>query len=72
MKVIAVLGRKSSGKTTTIEVLTKELVKKGYKIAAIKHIPEKNFTIDTEGKDTWRFAQSGATKIISIASKEIA
>jgi molybdopterin-guanine dinucleotide biosynthesis protein MobB len=70
--VIAVVGGKNSGKTTTIEALTKELTKKGYKIAVVKHIPEPNFTIDTVGKDTWRFAQSGAETIISVASNEIA
>jgi len=70
--VIAVVGSNSSGKTTTIETLTKELTRRGYKIAAIKHIPEPNFTIDTEGKDTWRFAKSGAKTIVSVASNEIA
>jgi len=70
--VIAVVGSKRSGKTTTIETLTKELTKRGYKIAAIKHIPESNFTIDKTGKDTWRFAQSGAETIISVAPNEIA
>ena len=70
--VIAVVGSKSSGKTTTIEILTQELTKRGYKIAAIKHIPEQNFTIDTERKDTWRFAKSGAKTVISVASNEIA
>jgi len=70
--VIAVVGSKSSGKTTTIEILTKELTRRGYKIAAIKHIPEPNFTIDTEGKDTWRFAKSGAKTIVSVASNEMA
>ncbi|MGB9756368.1 MAG: molybdopterin-guanine dinucleotide biosynthesis protein B [Candidatus Bathyarchaeales archaeon] len=70
--VIAVVGSKSSGKTTTIETLTRELTKRGYKIAAVKHIPEPNFTIDHAGKDTWRFAQSGAKTIISVASNEIA
>jgi len=69
---VAVVGSKGSGKTTTIEVLTKELTKRGYKIAAIKHIPEPNFTIDREGKDTWRFAKSGAKTIVSVASNEIA
>jgi molybdopterin-guanine dinucleotide biosynthesis protein B len=72
MKVIAIAGSKSSGKTTTIEILTKELTRRGYKIAAVKHIPEPNFTIDTKGKDTWRFAKSGAKTIISVASNEIA
>ncbi|MGB9714381.1 MAG: molybdopterin-guanine dinucleotide biosynthesis protein B [Candidatus Bathyarchaeales archaeon] len=71
-KVIAVVGSKSSGKTTTIEILTKGLTSLGYKVAAVKHIPEPNFTIDTEGKDTWRFAQSGAKTVVSVASKEIA
>lgn len=70
--VIAVVGSKSSGKTTTIEVLTEQLTKKGYKIAVVKHIPESNFTIDTKGKDTWKFAQSGAKTIVSMASDEIA
>ena len=70
--IIAVVGSKSSGKTTTIEVLSEQLTKRGYKIAVVKHIPEPNFTIDTEGKDTWRFAQSGAKTIISVASDEIA
>jgi molybdopterin-guanine dinucleotide biosynthesis protein B len=72
MKAIAIVGSKNSGKTTTIEILTKELTKRGYKIAAVKHILEPNFTIDTKGKDTWRFAQSGAKTIVSVASSEIA
>jgi molybdopterin-guanine dinucleotide biosynthesis protein B len=72
MKVIAIVGSKSSGKTTTIEILTRELTRRGYKIAAAKHIPEPNFTIDREGKDTWRFAKSGAKTIISVASNEMA
>jgi molybdopterin-guanine dinucleotide biosynthesis protein B len=70
--VIAIVGGKSSGKTTTIEALTRELTKRGYKIAAVKHIPESNFTMDTVGKDTWRFAQSGAKTVISVASDEMA
>lgn len=71
-KVIAVIGSKKSGKTTTIENLIRELIKRGYKVGAIKHIPEPNFTIDTKGKDTWRFACSGANTIVSVSSTEIA
>lgn len=69
--VIAVVGSKSSGKTTVIETLTEELTKRGYKVAAIKHIPEKDFTIDTKGKDTWRFAKAGAKTVVGIAPIEI-
>lgn len=70
--VVAVVGGKSSGKTTAVEALTKELTRRGYKVAAVKHVPEKDFTIDTEGKDTWRFAQSGAKTVVCVAPNEIA
>ena len=69
---IAVVGGKKSGKTTAIEILTKELTQRGYKIAAVKHIPEPNFTIDTEGKDTWRYAQSGAKIVVGVSADEMA
>jgi molybdopterin-guanine dinucleotide biosynthesis protein B len=72
MRAIAVVGTKKTGKTTTIENLTRELTKRGYKIAAIKHINEPDFTIDTPGKDTWRYAQAGAKTVISVATNETA
>ena len=70
--VIGVVGAKKSGKTTAIEVLTKELTGRGYRVAAVKHIPEPNFTIDMEGKDTWRYAQAGATTVIGVSADEVA
>lgn len=69
--MIAVIGTSQSGKTATAVELTKNFVKKGYKVATIKHIPKPNFTIDTPQKDTWRHAQAGATVVISIAPQEI-
>ena len=72
MQVIAVVGSKKSGKTITIENLIIELTKRGYKVAAIKHVSEPEFTIDTPGKDTWKFAQAGAKTILSVATNEIA
>jgi molybdopterin-guanine dinucleotide biosynthesis protein B len=67
-----VVGGKKSGKTTTIEALTAKLTERGYSVAAVKHISEKNFTIDTEGKDTRRFAQAGAETIVAVSSNEVA
>lgn len=72
MQVITVVGPKKSGKTTTIEKLIREFTKRGYKVAAIKHISEENFTIDSPGKDTWRFARAGANTIISVSGDEVA
>jgi len=68
---VAVVGGKKSGKTITIEVLTRGLTKRRYRVAVAKHIPEPKFTIDTEGKDTWRFAQAGARTIIGVSSDEV-
>jgi molybdopterin-guanine dinucleotide biosynthesis protein B len=70
--VIAIVGGKKSGKTRTIEVLTEDLTRRGYKIAAVKHIPEPDFTIDSEGKDTWKFARSGARIVVAVSANEIA
>jgi molybdopterin-guanine dinucleotide biosynthesis protein B len=70
--VIAVVGGKKAGKTATIEVLIKELTQRGYNIAAVKHIPEPDFTIDTKGKDTWKFARSGAKIVIGVSAAEVA
>ncbi len=72
MPIIAVVGGKQSGKTTTIEKLVQGLTKRGYKIATVKHIPEANFTIDTKGKDTWKHAKAGASTIVSVAPNELA
>jgi molybdopterin-guanine dinucleotide biosynthesis protein MobB len=69
---IAVVGSKRSGKTTTVEALVRELAEKGYRIAAVKHISEHAFTIDTKGKDTWRYAQAGAQMVIGICAGEVA
>jgi molybdopterin-guanine dinucleotide biosynthesis protein MobB len=72
MQAIAVVGTKKSGKTTTTEKLIRELTRRGYKVAAIKHINEPDFTIDTPGKDTWRYQQAGAKTVISAATNETA
>jgi len=72
MPIIAVVGSKKSGKTTAIETLVQGLTKRGYKVATVKHVPEPDFTIDTEGKDTWRHAKAGARTVISVAPNEIA
>jgi molybdopterin-guanine dinucleotide biosynthesis protein B len=70
--VIPVVGGKKSGKTTTIELLVKDLAHRGYKVAVAKCIPELDFTIDTEGKDTWRFARAGAKVVVGVSSDEVA
>jgi molybdopterin-guanine dinucleotide biosynthesis protein B len=69
--IVAVIGSSESGKTTAVEALIKGLTKKGYTIASAKRIPEPEFTIDTEGKDTWRHAKAGASTVLSVAPNEL-
>ena len=71
MLVVAVLGRKGSGKTATIELIAKNLAEQGFKITAVKHVPEENFTLDTKGKDSWRFRQAGANPVVTVAHHEL-
>jgi len=68
--IIAVVGSRKSGKTTTVEAIVRELTKKGYRLATIKHVHEPDFTFDSRGKDTWRHAQAGARIIVGVAAEE--
>ncbi|PVX24856.1 MAG: molybdopterin-guanine dinucleotide biosynthesis protein B [Candidatus Bathyarchaeum sp.] len=69
--IVAVVGSSESGKTTAVEALIKGLTKSGYTVASAKRIPEPEFTIDTEGKDTWRHAKAGASTVLSVAPNEL-
>jgi molybdopterin-guanine dinucleotide biosynthesis protein B len=69
--IVAVVGSSNSGKTTAVEALIRGLSKRGYMVASAKHIPEPEFTIDTEGKDTWRYAKAGASTVLSVAPNEL-
>ena len=69
--VIGICGYHNSGKTTLIEKLIRWLKNDGYKIATIKNIPKK-FSIDTEGKDTWKHRHAGASVVVASSPDETA
>jgi molybdopterin-guanine dinucleotide biosynthesis protein B len=62
MKRIAVAftGPSNSGKTTLIVKLSNFLKDKGYKVCIIKHDPKDKAIFDKEGKDSYKFSQTGA------------
>lgn len=65
MKVISVVGHSDSGKTTLVARLAETLASRGT-VGTIKHVacePD----IDTEGKDTARHRNAGATRTYGIA-----
>jgi molybdopterin-guanine dinucleotide biosynthesis protein B len=61
--ILSIVGKSESGKTTLIEKLVPELVRRGYRIATIKHDVH-GFDIDREGKDSWRHKQAGAHTVV--------
>lgn len=58
--LILCTGWSGSGKTTFLEKLIPELCKYNLRVAVIKHDGH-GFQMDTEGKDTYRLARSGAS-----------
>jgi molybdopterin-guanine dinucleotide biosynthesis adapter protein len=69
--IVAVVGQSGSGKTTTIEYLINRFSDEGYSVGAIKHIHHKDFSIDREGTNTWRYAQAGSKVVVAISPQEI-
>jgi molybdopterin-guanine dinucleotide biosynthesis protein B len=69
--IICFVGKSNSGKTTFIERVIPELVRAGYKIATVKHAGH-GFDLDTEGKDSWRHKQAGASSVVILSKGSMA
>ena len=70
MKVISVIGKKKSGKTSFIEYLIPYLNEYG-KVGCIKHAHELNLDFDTPtAKDTDRFFNAGAEVVIGTSEEK--
>ena len=61
--VICFVGSSNSGKTTLIEKVIGLLATRGYRVATVKHT-HKNFSMDAEGKDSWRHKAAGAKTVV--------
>lgn len=57
-RVMSIVGRKNSGKTSMVVALCGEFVKRGHKVGTIKH-GHHPAMVDVEGKDTWRHFHEG-------------
>lgn len=61
---VAFTGPSNSGKTTLVEKLAKILIAKS-KVAIIKNDPKDKAQFDVEGKDSYKFSQTGAEVVIT-------
>ncbi len=69
---ISIVGRHNSGKTTLIEPLIAELVRRGFNVGSIKHHSHSNFDIDYPGKDSYRHRAAGATETVIASPSKLA
>jgi len=61
---VAFTGPSNSGKTTLIEKVAQRL-QPHHRVVVIKHDPKDKASFDKEGKDSWRFFQTGADVVVA-------
>ncbi len=61
---VAFTGPSNSGKTTLIEKVARTLIS-DYKVAIVKNDPKDKAVFDVEGKDSWKFFQTGAEVVVT-------
>ena len=68
MKTFGFAGWSGSGKTTLIEQLIPRFVKRGLRVALVKHAHH-TFDVDQPGKDSYRHRHAGAAEILVTSSR---
>ncbi|SEK80143.1 molybdopterin-guanine dinucleotide biosynthesis protein B [Methanobrevibacter gottschalkii] len=67
MKIVSIVGRKNTGKTSLTVKIIEELTKRGYNVASIKH-SHHSMEMDKENTDTWKHKQAGSNVVVGIGS----
>ena len=68
MRVIGVAGWSGAGKTTLITRVIPVLMRRGLKVATVKHAHHE-FDIDRPGKDSWLHREAGASEVAIVSSR---
>ena len=68
MRIIGLAGWSGSGKTTLVTNVIPVLVKRGLKVATVKHAHHE-FDTDQPGKDSWLHRQAGASEVAIVSSR---
>ena len=67
MKIISIVGKKNTGKTSLTMNVIEELTKRGYNVASIKH-SHHSIEMDKKNTDTWKHKQAGANLVVGVGS----
>src|SRR5579859_6507831 len=68
MRIIGLAGWSGSGKTTLVAGVIPVLVRRGLKVATVKHAHH-DFDTDQPGKDSWLHRQAGASEVAIVSSR---
>ena len=66
--VFGLSGWSGSGKTTLIKKRLLVFAARGLRVSTLKHAAH-NFELDQPGKDSWRYRQAGAVKVMVASAK---
>ena len=72
MRIIMIKGFSKTGKTTTVELLIRELRRRGYTVGTIKDIHYEDYRADVPGTDTFRHRESGAYRVTALGPGDTA
>ena len=61
---VAFTGPSNSGKTTLIEKIARHLIR-DHRVTIVKNDPKDKALFDVEGKDSWKFFQTGAEVVVT-------
>lgn len=67
MKIVSIVGKKNTGKTSLTVKVISELTKRGYNVASIKH-SHHSIEMDKENTDTWKHKQAGSNLVVGVGS----
>ncbi|KZX15530.1 molybdopterin-guanine dinucleotide biosynthesis adapter protein [Methanobrevibacter cuticularis] len=67
IKIISVVGKKNTGKTSLTVKIIEELKNRRFKVASIKHSHHK-MEMDKKDTDTWKHKQAGSEIVVGIGS----
>ena len=68
MRIIGLAGWSGAGKTTLLTKVIPVLVRRGLKVATVKHAHHE-FDIDRPGKDSWLHREAGASEVAIVSSR---
>ena len=70
-RIMGVTGWKNAGKTTLVERLVTEFVRRGWMVNTIKH-GHHDLDVDQPGRDSWRHRAAGATEVAVVGGHRYA